>query len=317
MRELLGHSKRMSDFRHDGGAAAADKHLEMEALLRASLGQYEAKARLAAARFAVATLPNDDHLPPSVTAPAVESTAPHTTASLPRGRIVQVAASAGPRQGTSTTPRTDVVTAVIPDLLPASIPAHDDAELRLPATWYAKPKKPAVTTFGLSSQQHAHLIRAVAAACLTTAAALLIWLSTMPPSAQNLAQPAQSPSLLSGFAPGLTSGFAALRAPVVPDQRPAHEPPSQDQISTAQILAVAERFVAMGDILAARAMLQERAGSGEPRALFALAETYDPHMLSSWAARDAEPSITYARFLYDAARRGGITDAQIRIDALK
>jgi hypothetical protein len=91
----------------------------------------------------------------------------------------------------------------------------------------------------------------------------------------------------------------------------------QRLIPTAQILAVAERFVATGDVLAARAMLSNRAGAGEPRALFALAETYDPSMLASWNARDAEPSTNYARFLYEAARRGGITEAQTRIEALK
>jgi hypothetical protein len=64
-------------------------------------------------------------------------------------------------------------------------------------------------------------------------------------------------------------------------------------------------------------MLEERAGTGEPRALFALAETYDPNMLASWNARHAEPSTTYARFLYEAARRSGIVEAQIRLDALK
>jgi hypothetical protein len=125
--------------------------------------------------------------------------------------------------------------------------------------------------------------------------------------------PQLTSSLVSSFAPHTAppGTMGAL------SRGPSAEAPSQEQISTAQILAVAERFVANGDVLAARAMLQERAGSGEPRALFALAETYDPHMLASWAAKDAEASITYARFLYEAARRGGMAESQTRLEALK
>ncbi len=195
---------------------------------------------------------------------------------------------------------------------------HEAPEMRLPAAWYAKPKDVVEIRPGLSPERHGLLIRATAAACLTTAAGLLVWLGTMgnpptlTPSPANRAE-LQIPALASGFAPARTDvptpTLAARPAPSVPAL--------QDQITTAQILAVAERFVATGDVLAARAMLQDRAGSGEPRALFALAETYDPHMLASWSAGDAEPSVTYARFLYEAARRGGITEAQPRIEALR
>jgi hypothetical protein len=164
----------------------------------------------------------------------------------------------------------------------------------------------------LSPERHALLIRTSAAVCLTTAAGLLFWLSTMgqpPASSQNAAAQLPSASLVSSFAPP-----AAM---AVFGRTTGTEAPSQDQISTAQILAVAERFIATGDVLAARAMLQDRAGMGEPRALFALAETYDPHMLASWAAKDAEASVTYARFLYEAARRGGVAESQTRLEALK
>ena len=300
----------MSNIEYESGAAAAGSRvgpepirlagLQQAGLQQAGLQQNGVSARLASAQFAIAARAADDSSQAPVTPPAAEHDDGHPTPTVPLGRILQVFAPA-PLQFASTPQRADVV------------PAQDDAELRLPAAWYAKPQTPSVATEGLTLEQHAHLIRGVAAACLTTAAGLLIWLSTMssiPPSAPP---PGQSASLISGFAPGV----AAVTAPVLPERRAAPEPASQDRITTAQILAVAERFIATGDILAARAMLQERAGLGEPRALFALAETYDPHMLSSWAARDADPSVTYARFLYEAARRGGVADAQTRIDALK
>ena len=203
-------------------------------------------------------------------------------------------------------------------LLLASAAADAEQEvsdLRLPAAWYAKPKEVVEIGDHLTSEHHGFLIRAAAAACLTTATGLLVWLGTM--STQPAAPPAPRTEI---HIPALASGFAPARSAVptpVEAARPASAPATQDQITTAQILAVAERFVATGDVLAARAMLQDRAGSGEPRALFALAETYDPHMLASWSAGDAEPSVTYARFLYEAARRGGIAEAQTRIEALR
>jgi hypothetical protein len=193
---------------------------------------------------------------------------------------------------------------------------HEVSELRLPAAWYAKAKDIVEVSPGLSPERHGLLIRGAAAACLTTAAGLLVWLSTMgnpPPQPLGNRTEVQIPALASGFAPVRTG----VPSPTLAARPAPSAAAAQDQITTAQILAVAERFVATGDVLAARAMLQERAGSGEPRALFALAETYDPHMLASWAAQDAEPSVTYARFLYEAARRGGIAEAQTRIEALR
>ncbi len=189
------------------------------------------------------------------------------------------------------------------------------SDLRLPAAWYAKPKEVVEIGGHLTTEHHGLIIRAAAAACLTTAAGLLVWLGTMsaPPTTPLAPRTEiQIPALASGLAPVRPAVTTPAAAP-----RPASAPVTQDQITTAQILAVAERFVATGDVLAARAMLQERAGSGEPRALFALAETYDPHMIASWSAGDVEPSVTYARFLYEAARRGGIAEAQTRIEALR
>lgn len=184
---------------------------------------------------------------------------------------------------------------------------HPPGDFRLPTAWTRPGAALEPADAGLTPERHALIIRSVAAACLATAFGLVAWLGTTggpavaPPT--MLAAPPSVPAL------PLTSGFAP---PEVTQPRV-----SQANISTAQILAVAERFVATGEVLAARAMLEERAGQGEPRALFALAETYDPNLLASWNARDAEPSRTYARFLYEAARRGGITDAQTRLDALR
>jgi hypothetical protein len=234
-------------------------------------------------------------------------------------RVAEVAAQLRQAQTTLVAPMTHTVPAMTQTpLLLASAAAdaeHEVSDLRLPAAWYAKPKEVAEIGDHQTAEHHGFLIRAAAAACLTTATGLLVWLSTMstlPAAPPALRTEIQVPALASGFAPARPAVPTPIEA-----ARPASAPVTQDQITTAQILAVAERFVATGDVLAARAMLQERAGTGEPRALFALAETYDPHMLASWSAGDAEPSVTYARFLYEAARRGGIAEAQTRIEALR
>jgi hypothetical protein len=251
----------------------------------------EISARLASAQFAVAS---------QAATTGLQTTGFHRSGSDDRTPTIPLvrALTVAPMQRHELTP-----TSVSAD----TVAMNDDPDLPLPATWYNRPATPA--SRGISAERHALLIRASAAVCLTTAAGLLFWLNTMgQPPAQIVSAP-QSSSLISSFAPPAAMGIF--------NRVPSAEAPSQEQISTAQILAVAERFVANGDVLAARAMLQDRAGLGEPRALFALAETYDPHMLASWAAKDAVASITYARFLYEAARRGGVAESQTRLEALK
>jgi hypothetical protein len=198
-----------------------------------------------------------------------------------------------------------------------TMPTDDeDGELKLPATWYQGNTAPAAAE-GLSPERHALLIRIVAATSLALVFGLVAWLgaggnTAIAPSPMQAASVPTEPirmtfgQFASGWAP---------ETPVQPSTDSASA--SQASIPTAQILAVSERFVATGDILAARAMLEERAGAGEPRALFALAETYDPNLLASRNAGFAEPNRTYARFLYEAARRGGVAEAQTRIDALR
>ena len=186
--------------------------------------------------------------------------------------------------------------------------------MRLPSAWYAEPPQ-AVEL--LSPERLAKLIRATAVACIVTAAGLLAWLGTA-----GGPSPVPAQSLVSGFVPDVPVPVPVTRVVAPPNAVsvglvPSPAPAARGLVTTAQILAVAERFVATGDVLAARAMLSETAAAGEPRALFALAETYDPNLLASWNARDIQASPAYARVLYDAARRGGIAEAQTRLDALK
>jgi hypothetical protein len=184
---------------------------------------------------------------------------------------------------------------------------------RLPSAWYKKADEIAEAS---RKERVALLVRGSAVVCLATGAALLFWLGAFGGRAMTEA-PAQ---MTASLAPARRLPVATL----VPPDRP--EPAAVDRsinpsaralVTTAQILAVAERFVATGDILAARAMLSDTAAAGDGRALFALAETYDPHLLASWNARNIEASESYAKLLYEAALKAGVTDAQTRLDALK
>lgn len=184
-------------------------------------------------------------------------------------------------------------------------------EGRLPSTWYKQADEIAEA---VRRERAALLIRGAAGACLITGTALLFWLGAFGGKSTS---PEQSASVTS-FAPVR----AAISLPAPRNGIEAILPAPIDRgaralVTTAQILAVAERFVATGDVLAARAILSDTAASGDGRALFALAETYDPNLLASWNAQNAEPSIRYARLLYEAALKNGITEAQTRLDALR
>jgi hypothetical protein len=56
---------------------------------------------------------------------------------------------------------------------------------------------------------------------------------------------------------------------------------------------------------------------GSAEASFALAETYDPHILSSWGTYGTRGDASKARELYAKASVGGIREAKDRFNALR
>ena len=95
-------------------------------------------------------------------------------------------------------------------------------------------------------------------------------------------------------------------------ERVTHDP----AVPVGRILAVAERFVSEGDILAARAMLDDLVSRDDPDALFAMAETYDPNILSAWNLSQVNADPDRAKVLYKRAHLHGQGDAAARILAL-
>ena len=64
-------------------------------------------------------------------------------------------------------------------------------------------------------------------------------------------------------------------------------------------------------------MLQYATEAGSARASFALAETYDPLILSRWGTHGTRGDATKARELYAKALGGGIQEAKDRFNALQ
>jgi hypothetical protein len=63
-------------------------------------------------------------------------------------------------------------------------------------------------------------------------------------------------------------------------------------------------------------VLERAAETGSALASFALAETYDPVILSTWGTYGTRGDTTKARELYAKAHAGGIQDAKDRLDEL-
>jgi uncharacterized membrane protein len=84
-----------------------------------------------------------------------------------------------------------------------------------------------------------------------------------------------------------------------------------------RLMARASLLVAQGDIGAARVVLEHAAGFGSASALFALAETFDPAVLSAWGTVGTQGDAARAGDLYVKALAGGVGAAKDRLATLR
>jgi hypothetical protein len=89
-----------------------------------------------------------------------------------------------------------------------------------------------------------------------------------------------------------------------------------DKAELANLLTRGNELIAVGDIAAARLLLQRAADAREPRAALALAGTYDPAVLRNLKVLGINPDLVTARAWYEKAREYGSLDAQARLDRL-
>lgn len=135
-------------------------------------------------------------------------------------------------------------------------------------------------------------------------------------------------------APGVTSApdnptatpSAVVDKPVIvasADNKPvtAAAPPAIPNATStpdvARLLARASQLLIVGDVAAARIVLDRAVESGDVQALFALAETYDPLSLSAWGTLGTQGDVAKARELYAKALAGGVQEAKERLNALR
>lgn len=95
---------------------------------------------------------------------------------------------------------------------------------------------------------------------------------------------------------------------------PGVEPGSSQAV---RLIARANLLLEQGNIGAARNVLDRAAEMGSAEALFWLAETYDPLVLSARNTFGTQSDIAKARELYSKALTGGVGQAKSRLEALK
>jgi hypothetical protein len=102
-------------------------------------------------------------------------------------------------------------------------------------------------------------------------------------------------------------------------QPPAAAPPARsiDADEIAALMKRAKGLIAIGDIAAARLLLERAADAQEASAALLLAQTYDPAVLGKPDARSITPDPVTARGWYQKAARLGSQDAQRRLDQMQ
>ena len=90
-----------------------------------------------------------------------------------------------------------------------------------------------------------------------------------------------------------------------------------DPDELAALLKRAKGLLAIGDITAARLLLERAADAQEPEAALMLAGTYDPQVLGSQDMRSVTPDPAAARLWYQKAAQLGSADAQRRLSQMQ
>ncbi len=108
---------------------------------------------------------------------------------------------------------------------------------------------------------------------------------------------------------------AAVPTPEIINPPMTHTPPRATD-ETREFIQRARGFLLQSDIKTARLFLERAADLGDNSATFALAETYDPIILSLWPARSVLADRDRARVLYEAALAAGVAEAKQRLSRL-
>jgi flagellar basal body-associated protein FliL len=134
----------------------------------------------------------------------------------------------------------------------------------------------------------------------------------IPPPALASASPSRD-EITAAYQSALKSKVVAAVEPAAPVAR---ELPSVRRIDSDELAALLKRakgLLAIGDITAARLLLERAADAQEPEAALMLAGTYDPQVLGSQDMRSVTPDPAAARLWYQKAAQLGSADAKRRL----
>jgi hypothetical protein len=128
---------------------------------------------------------------------------------------------------------------------------------------------------------------------------------------------APAPSIIAADRINIQQRLEATR-PVAAEQAAVADPQSdaEDTAEVTKLVAYARVLLGRGDIGSARTVLQRAVEMGSAQAIFTLAETYDPLILSKWGTYGTRGDATRALDYYARALAGGIQEAKERSDAL-
>jgi len=93
----------------------------------------------------------------------------------------------------------------------------------------------------------------------------------------------------------------------------AHASTDAGDTELQRLMSRANLLISQGDIGGARIVLERAAETGNARALFALAETFDPVVLAAWGTLGTRGDETRAQELYAKALAGGVDEAKRRL----
>ena len=131
-------------------------------------------------------------------------------------------------------------------------------------------------------------------------------------------EPVAAPAVVE--APVATPVAASVAAPIAAAVAAPAEPspaPPQPEGDLPKLMTRARLLLGQGDIGGARAVLERAAASGNAVALFALAETFDPAILSTWGTHGTRGDVARAHALYEQAYAAGVAAAADRLAVLR
>jgi len=158
---------------------------------------------------------------------------------------------------------------------------------------------------------------AAPAANLPAAPRPLVQEAVKPPDPEKIGAPAAPLAPAPSAAPAASATPAAPAAPAAPFAPAAPSPTVSTTPEEAnRMLTRASVMIQQGDIASARLMLDRLVRANDGRAMYLLAETFDPKMLVQWNVRGIKPDTARARALYGEAIKAGISEARDRLIAL-